>query len=454
MRDGAGAARLLVRLRGAFIEEERQGLMFAAKVRSWALLVILAWQILDNPLTGPAYFYVLGEVTLMLLLGVAQFHFIRRGLNPPWAPFVWVVGDVAVLTIIFIAPNPFEPEGFTPAVVLRGSAFVWYFILLMQATFSFRPALVLWCGFCIVLARLGSLFWVLSLSGIYSGFESGGTTMEELQAIYFDPNFVFLGDRINEILAIILTAIGLAVIVIRTRRFVESRSQAERARSKLARYFSPNVVDEITSAGGIGTAAHDQDVAVLFADIIGFTSLCETEPAPKVVALLRDYHSLLADVVFRHGGTLDKYIGDGLMATFGTPRTGPHDATNALACALDMVEALAADWKRQRIAAGESSVSVGVGVHYGVTVVGDIGDERRLEFAVIGDTVNVASRVEHLTRSLGTPLTVSEDLIQAVRREDADSAALLEKLSDAGPQEVRGRRGKIGVWTLAETPAP
>ena len=118
-----------------------------------------------------------------------------------------------------------------------------------------------------------------------------------------------------------------------------------------------------------------------------------------------------------------------------------------------MVEALA-DWKRQRIAAGESSVSVGVGVHYGVTVVGDIGDERRLEFAVIGDTVNVASRVEHLTRSLGTPLTVSEDLIQAVRREDADSAALLEKLSDAGPQEVRGRRGKIGVWTLAETPAP
>ncbi len=82
MRDGAGAARLLVRLRGAFIEEERQGLMFAAKVRSWALLVILAWQILDNPLTGPAYFYVLGEVTLMLLLGVAQFHFIRRGLNP------------------------------------------------------------------------------------------------------------------------------------------------------------------------------------------------------------------------------------------------------------------------------------------------------------------------------------------------------------------------------------
>ena len=441
--------RLLNRLRGAFIEEERQGLMLAAKVRSWSLLVVLVWQALDNPLTGVAYFYVLGELSVMLVLGLAQFALIKWGRPPAWTPYAWVVADVVVLSVIFISPNPFEADPFTPALSLRGSAFVWYFMLLTQATFSFRPLLVLWCGFCIAIARIGSLLWILSKPGIFSGFGGGGRTVEELQAIYFDPDFVFLGDRVSEIMAVILIAAGLAVIVARTRRFVESRSQAERARATLARYFSPNMVDEITSAGGIGAAAHDQDVAVLFIDIIGFTMLCETEPANKVVALLREYHGLLGEVLFRHGGTLDKYIGDGLMATFGTPHAGPHDATDALACALDMVEALNG-WNERRAAAGETPVAVGIGLHYGVVVVGDIGNERRLEFAVIGDTVNVASRVENLTRDLETPLTVSEDLIEAVRREGNCGAALLEKFTDAGPQTIRGRRGLIGIWVLRD----
>ncbi len=427
--------------------------MLAAKVRSWSLLVILAWQILDNPSTGAAYFYTLGELSVMLALGLAQFILIKRRLSPAWAPYVWVVADVVVLSIIFISPNPFEAGDFTPAIVLRGSAFVWYFLLLAQATFSFRPLLVLWCGLCIALARFGSLLWVLNEPDIFSGFESGGTTIAELQAIYFDPNFVFLGDRMNEILAVILVAAALAAIVGRTRRFVEIRSQAERARAKLARYFSPNVVDEIVSTGGIGTAAHDQDVAVLFADIIGFTSLCETEPATRVVAMLRDYHNLMADVVFRHHGTVDKYIGDGLMVTFGTPRVGPHDATNALRCAIDMVEALG-QWSERRVAAGDAPVSVGVGLHYGVTVVGDIGNERRLEFAVIGDTVNVASRVENLTRSLETPLTVSEELVAAVHRENDGGEVLLEKLVDAGQQTIRGRQGKIGIWMMRGPKSP
>ena len=101
--------------------------------------------------------------------------------------------------------------------------------------------------------------------------------------------------------------------------------------------------------------------------------------------------------------------------------------------------------------AAKGLVKVGVGLHYGVAVVGDIGDERRLEFAVIGDTVNVASRVEHLTRNLKVPLTVSEDLIEAVRREDADGAALIEKFTDAGSQTIRGRRRKIGIWVLGKT---
>ena len=251
--------RFLARLHGAFIDEEHQGLMVAAKVRSLALIVVIVWQLIDHVDTGAAYFYAIGELTVLLLLGLAQFDLIKFGRSPVWVPFVWVVTDVVVLSIIFTLPNPFETDAFAPAMALRGSGFVWYFLLLMQATFSFRPLLVLWCGLCIVLARLGSLFWVLSEPGSFSGFAPEGMSVQELQALYFNPDFVYLGDRVSETLAVILVAAGLAIVVSRTRQFVESRSEAERARSKLARYFSPNMVDEISSAGGIGVAGQDQE---------------------------------------------------------------------------------------------------------------------------------------------------------------------------------------------------
>jgi adenylate cyclase len=454
--DTDGRARLRSRLHGAFQDEERRGLLLAAKVRSLALVVVIAWQLIDSLPKDASAAFELGELLIFLVLGLVQYFLIRAHRYPGWAPYVFVAADCIMLSVVRVAPNPFDMQFVIPAVVnFRTSYFVWYFLVLMQASFSLRPALVVWCGFSIVAANIGALAWVLSAPDVFVGASGPVETVADVLRIYLDPNFLSLDDRVQEMLAVILTAIGLAIVARRTRNFVESRSRAERARAKLARYFSPNMVDEISSTGGIGTAAQSQKVAVLFADIIGFTRLCEAEPADKVVDLLRDYHGLLANMVFRYDGTVDKYMGDGLMATFGTPHVGAHDATDALRCALDMVEA------------GGSPVAVGVGLHYGPAVVGDIGDERRLEFAVIGDTVNVASRVEHLTRALAAPLTVSDDLVEAVRGEadgaranagdaaDAgvtdDSAALLEKLTFAGPHTIRGRQGKIGIWTLAQT---
>ena len=175
--------------------------------------------------------------------------------------------------------------------------------------------------------------------------------------------------------------------------------------------------------------------------------------------------------VFAHGGTLDKYLGDGLMATFGTPTAGRQDASNALDCAVAMVAEVKA-WNAGRVEHGEVPLQAGFGIHYGEVVLGNIG-ANRLEFAVIGDTVNTASRLEALTRSLKVPLVVSDALVQQVLREERAAAPPAERaeqpappaapvepaptqpvrrsaLTALPPQEIRGLAAPLALWTWVD----
>ena len=114
---------------------------------------------------------------------------------------------------------------------------------------------------------------------------------------------------------------------------------------------------------------------------------------------------------------------------------------------MDMIAALKA-WNAERTALGAKPVRVGIGLHFGAVIAGDIGNERRLEYSVIGDTVNIASRLEHLTRTLNTPLVVSDSLVQAIGRNDDDGRVLLDDLSEAGMQKIRGRESGLRVWIM------
>ncbi len=205
------------------------------------------------------------------------------------------------------------------------------------------------------------------------------------------------------------------------RRLVYAQARVERARANLARHVSANLVEDLAAVDEPFGPVRTQEVAVLFVDIVGFTGLCEGMAPEAVVAMLRDFHGRMADCVFAHGGTLDKFIGDSVMATFGTPHPGPHDAANALACARAMLAALDG-WNGERASRGEPPLHVGIGLHFGPVVLGDIGDERRVEFAVLGDTVNTASRLEALTRSLDTSLAASQALVDRVLAQAGEQA--------------------------------
>lgn len=229
---------------------------------------------------------------------------------------------------------------------------------------------------------------------------------------------------------------------------VEDRMAAERARANLSRYFPPNMVDVLAARDEPFGQPREQDIGVLFTDIRGFTTLSETMPPAAVMEMLRDFHSSMEEVIFRHGGTLEKYIGDAMLATFGTPDTTVTDATNALTCARAMLDALD-QLNERRVSANEQPIGIGVGVHYGPAVLGDIGSERSMSFAVIGDTVNSASRLEGLTRLLDTDLVASATLIERVREEaGGGEPAILEGFEDGGEQQVRGRNDKIPIFVL------
>jgi adenylate cyclase len=252
---------------------------------------------------------------------------------------------------------------------------------------------------------------------------------------------------VQDVIVLLLVTGILAAGVWRGRQLVLRQAVAARERANLARYFAPTMVDRLAQTDRPLGPVRAQPVAVLFADIAGFTRLAERESPERVIALLRGFHARLEAAVFEHDGTLDKYLGDGVMATFGTPDAGPDDAANALAAARAMLAAIDA-WNRGRATQGEPPVRLSIGVHYGEVVVGDVGSTRRLEFAVIGDVVNVASRLEEVSRQLATRLVVSDALIEAARA--GGRAPALAGLERAAPQALRGRTAPVALWVLRE----
>lgn len=193
----------------------------------------------------------------------------------------------------------------------------------------------------------------------------------------------------------LLTALGnFAAVAIERARLQSRIAKEERIRERLARYHSPGVVEEIVSEGPAGVEkVRTREVTVFFADIVGFTTAAETMAPEDLSVFLETVFTFAADAIFEQGGTLDKFIGDAVMAFFGAPIPQPDHPRRAVAAAAKLIESLTA-WNVGRVGRGEPPVTVRVGVNTGKAVVGDIGSDRRVDYTVLGNTVNVAARLE------------------------------------------------------------
>jgi adenylate cyclase len=181
----------------------------------------------------------------------------------------------------------------------------------------------------------------------------------------------------------------------------------------------------------------NQKITVLFADIRGFTTLSENEKPEKIVSLLNRYFSEMTEIIFSFGGTLDKYIGDGLMAIFGAPTATPNDAKNALQAAVAMQKCLVT-LNQELIAEGFKQIGIGIGLHTGEATIGYVGSEKRSEYTAIGDTVNLASRLE--SNAKAGQILISE--ITAKECKELYSLTLRE------PLKVKNRNQAVSLFEV------
>ncbi len=401
--------------------------------RCVALVLIAILTSFLTPWPGPIFIFFL--LTLFMLLGVASYWVARSPWRRPWHRFAFVSADFALLSFTLIYPNPLVLNEFPPQINLRFGGFVYFFVLLAGLAYLYRPGLVIWGGISAAVTWFLGVFWLTSLPDAVWRVPDNAD-VGQFATFLGNPHFIDLGVRVQEVAVLLITAGLLALAVRRARAIAIRQANLSGERTNLARYFPRKTVDILARKTSPLSEPREHRAAVLFADIVAFTGWAESHSPQATISMLREVHGLLAEIVFRYDGTLDKFIGDGLMATFGTPEPGDRDAVNALAAAVDMVEAFD-HWRQDRTEMRD--LRLAVGVHYGPIVLGDIGSNRRMEFAVLGDTVNVASRLEHANRELGSRCIVSSELVEAARLESPDHAdRLIGNLQDHGPLALRG----------------
>jgi len=220
--------------------------------------------------------------------------------------------------------------------------------------------------------------------------------------------------------------------------------ERDKVKSTFAHYVSHQVMDSILKPGSELRLAGDRKrITVLFCDIRGFSTMSEKMAPERVVALLNDYFEAMVEVIFRNNGTLDKFIGDGIMVIFGAPEDDQQQEEHALRTAIEMqqeLRRLATKWSAEGV-----DMRIGVGINSGPAVVGNIGSARRMDYTAIGDTVNLASRLESATKDLGVGILLSEYTYNALRG--------LFQFRDMGSVQVRGRTEPVLTYTPVEKDA-
>jgi adenylate cyclase len=237
----------------------------------------------------------------------------------------------------------------------------------------------------------------------------------------------------------------------RTRRLVfqgaDAAVKAERARQRLGVYVSEQVADEALAADELAPGGRRQSVAVLFADLRGFTAYAEDRSPENLIGELNEYLEAMVAEIRAQGGVVDKYIGDSIMAVFGIPQESAAAPANALRAVQGMQKALN-EHNAERLAHGMAPLEHGIGVHFGPVVAGHVGTRKRLQYTVLGDVVNLASRLESATKSAGVPVLISAATVEAARRTGQDDK--LPAVKRLGSTNVPGRQASVEVYTLAD----
>jgi adenylate cyclase len=292
----------------------------------------------------------------------------------------------------------------------------------------------------IILSTLRLDFWLSTFTGFVAATELLALALfhPTARAAAGDP-MLTTGFLISRSAVIFACGVLAGAVGVQLRRQFEASIAAATARDHVTNLFgqhvSPQVVDRLLAAGST-TSSDARQVAVMFVDIRGFTAAARTRAPQEVVDRLDAAFAVLVEIVDRNGGIVNKFLGDGFLALFGAPFDDPDAARRAVTAAREMLAAI-----EQHNVRSDWPLRIGIGLHFGNVVAGNVGSPRRKEYTVIGDTVNLASRIEGLNKQFGSQLLISDAVRQAIGQ-DVDAIPL-------GDVPIRGYEQPVRVWRLA-----
>ncbi len=432
--DGGGPETLPERVRQAIrLQQERSEIIIGWVQLLLVALVATVYESTSMP-TGVVQDEYSFETKVFVVFGafcIVRLILAYRRLLRPWMLYVSVVADIALLMGLIYS---FHYKYAQPAAFyLKAPTLLYVFLFIALRALRFEARFVLFTGLVAVIG------WTLLVLYVLSGMGGPDYPVTDDFVEYLTSNVVLFHAEVDKVIAIALTTIVLALAISRARHLLVRAVSEGAAAADLSRFFDPEVAQRIRGAATAIKAGEGElrDVAILTVDLRGFTRL-STELAPDdVMKVLQDYQGRICPRIVGNGGSIDKFLGDGILASFGavTPSTTP--AADALRAADAVLEA-ADQWARDRRAAGLAPLTLGMALSAGRVVFGAVGDGERLEFTVIGDAVNFTAKLEKHNKEEDTRALT-----------DARTYALAEE-QGYNPPEARDRRKGRKVAGVAE----
>jgi adenylate cyclase len=338
---------------------------------------------------------------------------------------------VVDITVLMVTIWSFHIQyGQQPAFYLKAPTLLYVFIFIALRALSLAPVYVLFAGFA---AAVG---WI-ALVAIAISAPGGQALITRDYVAYMTSLQILIGGEVDKILSILMVSALLAIAAARTRTLLNRAVAEQAAAAQLARFFSPEIAATIVSSDEILQPGRGRqtEAAAMFVDMRGFTRLASTLAPQELIALLGEYQRIAVPVIQRNGGSITTYLGDGIMITFGATRDSATYAADALRTAEQLIDALG-EWAEDRRAMNLPAPGVGIGIQVGTVTCGAIGDEGRLEYAVIGDPVNRAAKLQNHTKA---------EKVLALATPYAVRAALDQGYDDRRAREVRRACSVAGI---------
>lgn len=380
----------------------------------------------------------LGIAALVLLVALRGWFAYSQQITPA----VLAASVVAEMSVLIGILWGFSPQYETTlAVALKNALFCAIFVLIALRALRFDA---IWVWLSGLTAAVG---WSLLTYAAWDAAGPAGQTMDFVVAATSDR--MDIHEEAIRIGVILMVTAVLAVALVRARRILARAVQASQSVDALSRFFDSEVADQITTTDLRPMAGQSvmRDAAIMFTDLRGFTKASTALSPDDLIKLISDYQNVVVPIVRAHGGNIDKFMGDGILASFGAVRVSRTYAADALRC-IDAILAAASEWGATREANAMPALGIGIGVAHGPLVFGIIGVEERLEYTVIGETVNLAAKLEKHNKAERAVACATASLVALARKQDP---ALMHGASDV--REGRRVEGvadplDLAVWTL------